>query len=543
MTRGVQRYFGLCFLLSMAGFAAFGYFHIRRDVDNLRVISQDNILWTGMQMEVELLRFRSSVADLHVERTPEALREARSRFDILWSRVSLAEAGRVGELVREYDEGLGALPALQAYLAELDPVLSTLSLDETERLAGVLQDLDAIERSLRLYSMRVIEGDTAASAVLRDRIRFSSGTMMVVCLASILLSLLALGLILRENRRQREVAELNRRIADDAERASRAKSWFLATMSHELRNPLNGVLAPLALLGQAGLNPRQRRLVEQARQSGSSMVQLLGGLLDFGQMQEDGLAPRSETFRLAALAAMVRAELEKVGAGAVKVVLNDDAPEMAQGDIERVAGVFVHLGEYVFERGKPEAARIRLRHRDETLVGWIEFSAQDALLAWKLDLIMGLNDAAPDQFRSEALRPLIARGLVSALGGEFGIVAAAGGGRAIRVALPLPQVRFERIRVRLVTRSDALATIYRMALRSERIIFAEPEDAQPVDMVLIDATSIGEPRVMNELRSRNPDALFVSLGMPRSPDCFDDVVETPSDMTRLRSSILGRFAS
>ena len=45
-------------LLAMAGFAAVGFFTIRRDVENLRVISQDNTLWSASQMEVELLRFR-----------------------------------------------------------------------------------------------------------------------------------------------------------------------------------------------------------------------------------------------------------------------------------------------------------------------------------------------------------------------------------------------------------------------------------------------------------------------------------------------------
>ena len=48
----------------MAGFAAVGFFAIRRDVENLRVISQDNTQWSASQMEIELLRFRLSLAEL-----------------------------------------------------------------------------------------------------------------------------------------------------------------------------------------------------------------------------------------------------------------------------------------------------------------------------------------------------------------------------------------------------------------------------------------------------------------------------------------------
>jgi len=70
----------------------------------------------------------------------------------------------------------------------------------------------------------------------------------------------------------------------------------------------------------------------------------------------------------------------------------------------------------------------------------------------------------------------------------------------------------------------------------------EVEDRQ-VDIVLVDSTSVGEVPLMSRLRARFPGALFVSLGLPQSPDFFDDIVETPNDMSRLRTSILGRLAS
>ena len=46
-------------------------------------------------------------------------------------------------------------------------------------------------------------------------------------------------------------------------------------MSRELRNPLNGMLGPLALLDQSDIPARLKRLVEQAYQSGHSMLQML----------------------------------------------------------------------------------------------------------------------------------------------------------------------------------------------------------------------------------------------------------------------------
>ena len=82
-----QRVLGIGLMLVMAAVAMMGYSSTRRDVENLKVISQDNILWTATQMEVELLRFKLSLAQLALENTEDALDEAKERFDILASEL------------------------------------------------------------------------------------------------------------------------------------------------------------------------------------------------------------------------------------------------------------------------------------------------------------------------------------------------------------------------------------------------------------------------------------------------------------------------
>ena len=77
-------------------------------------------------------------------------------------------------------------------------------------------------------------------------------------------------------------------------------------MSHELRNPLNGILGPLALIGQSELTERHLRLVDQAQQSGQSMLQMLTGLLEYGELQDGRFQLKTEPFRLGALAEAIR---------------------------------------------------------------------------------------------------------------------------------------------------------------------------------------------------------------------------------------------
>ena len=542
MARLAKQYFGLAILLTMAALAAVGYYAIRRDVQNLQAISQDNILWTATQMEVELLRFQLSIAALEIERSQDAVASVRDRFELLWSRVSLMDTGRVGDVIQRYDRGHGDISALQGYLTDLEPIVKSLSPEDTAQMAVIMRELESFQDNLRNYALRVMRGGDAASAQVRNRIQTSSQATMTISLVAVALGVLALILILRENRRQREVAELSRRGALEAEQSSRAKSRFLTMMSHELRNPMNGVLGPLALLGQSDLAARHRRLVEQAQQSGKSMVRMIAGLLDYGELQDGRMTLHVEPFRLSRLAASVQADLAEAGLGGVQVRMRPGSPEVVCGDIERLRHVFLHLTEYVLDGSDPESVVIEFACEADRMVGTIEFTGADAAIDWKLDLLMGLNKVAPDQVSSEALRPLIARGLIAAANGVLTLADCPDGRPAIRVSLPAPSVRYERIRVRLETRSSALSAIYQVALRSDRVTFVGEDDQGQVDIVMIDATSVGEEPLMARLRARFPNALFMSLGEPQTPDSFDEIVDSPADMSRLRSRILGRLS-
>lgn len=543
LSRPFPRYIGLWMVVVMAVIAVTGYFAIRRDVENLREISQDNLLWTATQMEVELLRFEVATALVASNGTQESLDAMREQFDILWSRVSLIRSGRIGEVLRGYDAGHGAIMAIADYLKQIDATVAALDPSDTKTLNQILSDVQKLQQALRLYTLRVVRGDTGAEEQVRDHIQSSALITAAISAGVLLVLALSVVLVLRENKRQRVVAEMNLEMAEAAEASSRAKSRFLTMMSHELRNPLSGVLGPLALLGQSDIPAPQKRLVEQANLSGKSMLQMLSGLLDYGEMQGGQLRLRCEPFRIAALAEGVHQDLAGLEAAEFAVSVAPDTPEMMYGDQQRLRQIFVHLGEYVLETCDRSSARLTFSLKEDVLIGEFSFASATVGMDWRLGLLSGMSESAPDQVTAEALRPLIARGLISAANGVLTLGEEKEGRRVIRVAIPARPVEFERIRVHLETRSTALAAIYRAALRSDRVIFVDPDGDEPVDLVLVDATIVGADPLMSRLRERFPNALFVSLGQPRSPGYFDDIVEVPGDMGRLRTSVFARLAS
>ncbi len=83
-----------------------------------------------------------------------------------------------------------------------------------------------------------------------------------------------------------------------AEEASKAKSYFLAHMSHEMRTPLNGVIGASDLILGTHLNAEQKDLVQTLRNSGQMLLKLIENVLDFSKIESGKLVAEAVDFDL-----------------------------------------------------------------------------------------------------------------------------------------------------------------------------------------------------------------------------------------------------
>jgi two-component system, sensor histidine kinase len=110
----------------------------------------------------------------------------------------------------------------------------------------------------------------------------------------------------------REIADLSKRIADaardSADRANQAKSRFLATASHDLRQPLQSLSLLNGALRRAIVDPEVSQAVAQQEQAIGAMSRLLNTLLDISKLESGAVKPDPADFAVSLLFDEMRRE-------------------------------------------------------------------------------------------------------------------------------------------------------------------------------------------------------------------------------------------
>lgn len=142
-----------------------------------------------------------------------------------------------------------------------------------------------------------------------------------------------------------------------AERASAAKSSFLAKVTHELRTPLNGVIGLAAALQDGERSDEERRAVAAIADCGEALLDMIDKTLDHANLEaapvrlETAAADIREVasgavarHRAAAAAKGVALSLDLHGAEAPRIVIDEDRLARALGHLVANAVKFTEAG-------------------------------------------------------------------------------------------------------------------------------------------------------------------------------------------------------
>lgn len=233
---------------------------------------------------------------------------------------------------------------------------------------------------------------------------------------------------------------------EQAEAASRAKSRFLAVVSHEVRTPLNGILGMAHLLSETTMSQEQQTYVRAVKSSGEALLGLIEEILDFSKIEAGRIELETAPFDLTELVTDV---VELLGprsqAKGIEIAAQFDRslPQRVSGDAARLRQVLLNLAgnavKFTDEGGVAVAVetagnRIRFSVRD-TGPG-IEADAQARIFE---EFEQGDGTLAR-KHGGTGLGLAIASRIVERMGGEIALSSGTDGGTVFRFAIALPPI-------------------------------------------------------------------------------------------------------
>src|SRR5512138_99491 len=119
---------------------------------------------------------------------------------------------------------------------------------------------------------------------------------------------------------------------EEADRANRAKSRFLATASHDLRQPLQTIRLLNAAMLKVVAAPDVRELLPQQQNAIGSMTRLLNALLDISRLESGAIEPKPVPVSIVELFKELQTEFEATTRARGLTLQFDPAPAVISSD-------------------------------------------------------------------------------------------------------------------------------------------------------------------------------------------------------------------
>ena len=248
----------------------------------------------------------------------------------------------------------------------------------------------------------------------------------------------------REVEERRQIADELRRAKEQAETSNRAKSRFLATMTHELRTPLHGIVGLADLLLGMDLPQAARDRLLTLENSARSLQHLVQEVLDFSKIEADQVVLEEHAFSLRQMAdelcEMISARVVVRG-NELRSELDPQLPFRVTGDSNRLRQVLLNLLDNAAKFTRDGVIELRIEPRND---GGLRFSVRDDGI--------GLDDEAQErifdpftqadvsttrQYGGTGLGLAISRRLVALMGGELTVESEPGKGSEFSFTLQM----------------------------------------------------------------------------------------------------------
>ncbi len=320
---------------------------------------------------------------------------------------------------------------------------------------GTIQAESPFDRETRILSYRRVPGLPLIAAVSFDKsavlkpwlasLVITGGLTLVVVVAILIFTGWLMVMGAAAERTRLELAAQTKR----ADAASRAKSDFLATMSHEVRTPMTGIIGYADLLLHAEPDPKLKEYARVVGDSARALLSILDDILDLSIIEAGRLILREgevDPVKIVADAVAIIAAVAD-GKGVVTAThIGEGVPRNLVGDRDRLRQVVANLlGNAVkfTERGRIDVTVERVRTTDggeeiRITVADTGIGIPKEEIGRLFQRFSQVDNSIARRFGGTGLGLAICKNLVERMGGRIGVESEPGRGSRFWFTVTLP---------------------------------------------------------------------------------------------------------
>ena len=238
------------------------------------------------------------------------------------------------------------------------------------------------------------------------------------------------------------------------EEIEQLKGTFLASLNHEIRTPLAGIMGMADLLLESSLDEEQREYVNAVRLCAENLFEILNATLEYTALEGGQFTLDDSEFCVREmLDAAITQHLDKAQAKSLPLLLTLDPslPETMLGDAPRVRELLGHLIANAIKFTSKGKVEVMVRPEVAPSASWIVMEVRDSGIGIPADRLehifqsfqqgqTGLSRSYPGLGLGLAL----ARKLANLMGGEISVASEEGTGSTFTVRLPMRRPNADR---------------------------------------------------------------------------------------------------
>jgi CheY-like chemotaxis protein len=276
-----------------------------------------------------------------------------------------------------------------------------------------------------------------------------------------------------------------RRLRETAEAADKAKSELLATTGHELRAPIESVVALIRLLSASPLDPAQRRYTDMLAQAARSLLWVIDDIFDLTHLEAGRLELDRAAFDLHTMLDEVGSVLQAHAGDkglTSGVDIGASCPDLVIADEARIRQVLMSLIDTALKETTEGSVRLHASAIDVNGLWRLRFDVTNtgrghsrSERAQLFAPMLKVPSATADRPGGTGLELAIARKLAALMGGEVGCDSAVGKGSLYWFTLDAEHVAEESLEAEPLLLSEPLLA---EPLAIEPLLLSEPLAAE-----------------------------------------------------------------